>query len=186
MQSLDEETRDTGIAEHIHETLLRISMVLSELGLRMFVIGARSLFIHGIDLGRETKDWDVAVDKPFTPELRDRITEALRMMGFKVQWRKLGFLVTDDMHVYINYAPLTFDEEFVAKSRAVAENILLPCVEDIVVLRLMSGERKDIDDVKKILQQMWHRIDKEYLYRRARQTGLEKELEKIVRRLDLR
>jgi len=186
MQSLEEDSTAVNTATYIHETLLRISRVLAELGLRMFIIGARSVLIHGFDLGRETKDWDIAVDKPFTPELRDRITEALRMMGFKVQWRKWGFLVTDDIHVDINYAPLTLDEEFAERSRAVAENIPLPCVEDIVVLKLMSGERKDIDDVKKILQQAWHRLDKEYLYRRARQTGLERELERIVRRLGLR
>jgi len=186
MQSLDEEARAADTAGHIHGTLVKVSRVLAGLGLRVFIIGARSAYIHGVDLGRETKDWDIAVDKPFTPELRDRITEALRAIGFKVQWRKWGFLVEDDIHVDINYAPLTLDEEFVSRSRPVAENILLPCVEDIVVLKLMSGERKDIDDVKKMLQQTWHRLDREYLYRRARQAGLERELERIVRRLGLR
>jgi len=186
MYSLDKGTTIGSTTGYIHETLLRISRVLAELGLKIFIIGARSIIIHGLDLGRETKDWDIAVDKPFTPKLRDRITEVLRMMGFKVQWRKWGFLVTNDIHVDINYAPLTLDEEFIVRSRAIAENILLPCIEDLIVMKLMSEERKDIDDIKKVLQQTWHRLDKEYLYRRARQAGLEKELEKIVRRLDLR
>lgn len=43
------------------------------------------------------------------------------------------------------------DREFVERSRALAENILLPSLEDIVVLKLMSGVRKDIAGLKRIL-----------------------------------
>lgn len=170
----------------LHPTLLLLSRLLTGLGLRVFIIGARSIVIHGVDLGRETRDWDVAIDKPFTPELRDAITRELRSRGFKVQWRKWGFLVEDDVNVDINYAPLTLDEEFANKSRRIAENIFLPSLEDIIVLKLMSGERKDIADLKKILSQTWHKLDREYLYSRARQAGLEKELEILARRVGLR
>ena len=172
-------------ASSIHSTLLLISRILAGLRLKVFIIGARSIMIHGVDLGRETRDWDIAIDKPFTPELRDAITRELRSRGFKVQWRKWGFLVEDDIHIDINYAPLILDREFIDRSRVVTENILLPSIEDIVVLKLMSGEKKDIDDVKKILAQAWHRLDKEYLYKRARQAGLERELRKVLRRLGL-
>jgi len=79
--------RDSAI---IPSTLLLLSRILAGLGVRVFVIGARSIMIYGIDLGRETRDWDVAIDKPFTPELRDSITRELRSRGFRVQWRKLG------------------------------------------------------------------------------------------------
>ncbi len=170
----------------IHSTLLLVSRVLEGLGFRVFIVGARSVMVHGVDLGRETRDWDIVIDKPFTLELRDAITGELRSRGFKVQWRKWGFLVEDDVHIDINYAPLILDEEFVERSRVIAENILLPSIEDIVILKLMSSERKDIDDVKKILAQAWHRLDREYLYRRARQAGLEKELRKVLRRLGLK
>ncbi|MEM1606459.1 MAG: DUF6036 family nucleotidyltransferase [Fervidicoccaceae archaeon] len=78
------------------------------------------------------------------------------------------------------------DEEFANRSRRIAENIFLPSLEDIIVLKLMSGERKDIADLKKILGQAWHKLDREYLYSRARQAGLEKELEVLVRRVGLR
>ncbi len=142
--------------------------------------------VHGVDLGRETRVWDVAIDKPFTPELRDNITRELRSRGFKAQWRKWGLLVEDDIHVDINYAPLTLDSEFIRRSRVLTGNILLPSLEDIVVLKLMSGERKDIEDLKKILRQAWHRLDKEYLYKRVRRAGLEKELKRLLRRLALR
>lgn len=180
------DSREVGrSACNLHPTLPRVSRILASLGLRVFLVGARSLIFHGIDLGRETRDWDTVVDRTFTPELRDLLTEALRSEGFKVQWRKWGFLVEDDVHIDINYAPLTLDEEFVRRSRAVAEGVLLPCVEDLIVLKLMSGERKDIEDIKRVLRQSWNALDKEYLYRRAQQAGLERELEKILRRLGL-
>lgn len=170
----------------IHPTVFLVSRVLAELGLKVFVIGARSAVIHGVRLGRETQGWGVAVDKQFTPELRDAITRELRSRGFKVQWRKWDLLVEDDIHVDINYAPLTLDEEFIARSRRLEGGLLLPSLEDLVVLKLMSGERKDVADLKRILGQAWHRLDRGYLYRRARQAGLERELERILRRLGLK
>jgi len=47
----------------------------------------------------------------------------------------------------------------------------------------MSGERKDIDDVKKILLQLRGKLDMDYIRLRAKQAGLERELERILRRL---
>jgi len=47
----------------------------------------------------------------------------------------------------------------------------------------MSGERKDLMDLKKIFSQKREEIDISYLQIRARQAGLEKDLEKILRRL---
>ena len=169
----------------LSSTLILLSRILSRLGLRVFLVGARSIMIHGVNLGRETRGWDVIVDKHFTSELRDALTEELRAMGFKVQWRKLGLLVKDDIHVDINYAPLILDEEFVARSRLIAENMYLPSLEDLVILKLMSGERKDIGDLKRILHQRWSSLDREYVYKRARQAGLEKNLDRILRRLGL-
>jgi hypothetical protein len=173
-------------AARIPQTLLVIARILGELGIRVLIIGARSLVMHRVNLGRETRDWDVTLDKPFTPELRDAITRELRSRGFKVQWRKWGLLVEDDIHVDINYAPLTLDEEFIMRSKKIADNLYLPSLEDIIILKLMSGERKDITDLKRILNQEWHLLDKEYLYKRARQAGLEKELNKLTRRLGLK
>ena len=54
-----------------------------------------------------------------------------------------------------------------------------------MILKLMSGEKKDVDDVKKVFAQAWHRVDREYLYRRAQQAGLERELRRMLRRIGL-
>ncbi|MGC8949293.1 MAG: DUF6036 family nucleotidyltransferase [Thermoprotei archaeon] len=171
--------------KRIHPTLRKLASLLSALDLRVFIIGARSFMIHGINIGRETKDWDIAIDKLFTLELRDRITETLRNMGFKVQWRKWGFLVKNDAHIDINYAPLTMDEEFVKRCITVENEIMIPSLEDLIILKLMSSEKKDIEDLKKALHQAWHRLDREYLYARARQAGFDEQLRRLLRRLRL-
>ena len=180
------EDRDSDNSVFLSPSLIAVSRILGRVGVKVFIIGARSLIIHGVNLGRETRDWDVTIDKPFTPELRDTITRELRSRGFKVQWRKWGFTVEDDVHIDVNYAPLTLDKVFIERSRVLAHGILIPSLEDLVVLKLMSGERKDISDIKKILHQTWSMIDREYLYRRAKQAGLEKELERILRRMNLK
>ncbi len=184
-ESSEDSTRDRETSG-IPPTLLLLSRILAGLGLRVFIIDARSVIVHGVDLGRETRDWDIAIDKPFTPELRDDITRLLRSRGFKVQWRKWGFLVEGGIRIDINYAPLILDEEFVERGRVIMENFLLPSIEDIVVLKLMSSEKKDIGDVKKTLAQTWYRLDREYLFKRARRAGLEKELRRVLRRLGLK
>jgi len=171
------------IVDHLARIRVVID-ILRSLGFKVFIIGARSLTIHGIDIGRETKDWDLFIDRHFDVELRDKITRLLRDRGFKVQWRKWGFHVnSDDVHVYINYAPLTLDDTFISRCSEVEPGLYLPSPEDLIVLKLMSGERKDIDDVKKILLQLREKLDMEYIRLRARQAGLERELEKILRRL---
>ncbi|BES80578.1 hypothetical protein [Pyrodictium abyssi] len=102
--------------ERIPRTVLQIAELLGNIGLRVYIIGARALMLHGVGLQRETRDWDVTITAPFTRELRDRITGMLRSKGFKVQWRKWGLLVEDDIHVDINYAPLILDEEWEARA----------------------------------------------------------------------
>jgi len=173
-------------AENIHSTLIEITKILGDLGLKVFIIGARSVIIHGVHIGRETRDWDIVIDKSFSPELRDTLTRIFRKKGFRVQWRKWGFLVEDDIHVDINYPPLILDDEFIRRAKQLKHGIYLPSLEDIIILKLMSGERKDINDVKKILHQTWSSLDKEYLYRRAKEAGLSGQLNKILRRLRLK
>ena len=38
-----------GETDSIHSTLLLVSRVLARLGLRVFIIGARSVMVHGVD-----------------------------------------------------------------------------------------------------------------------------------------
>ncbi|MEM1598546.1 MAG: hypothetical protein QXP31_02890 [Pyrobaculum sp.] len=73
------------------EEVRKVVDVLTGLGFKVILIGARALRLYGVL--RETRDWDFTVDVPYTPEVRDRITSALRALGCAVQWRKWGFYV---------------------------------------------------------------------------------------------
>jgi len=53
--------------------------------------------------------WSIAVDKPFTPELRNVLTRKLQRRGFRVQWRKWGLLDENDVHIDTSYAPVTLE-----------------------------------------------------------------------------
>lgn len=160
--------------------------ILSSIGLEVYVIGARSLILYRVDLGRETRDWDLTIDKPYTVELRDKLTNLLRRSGYSVQWRKWGLLVEKgEAHIDINYAPLILDDEFKVRARIIG-GYRVPSLEDLVVLKLMSGERKDMSDLKKILVQKWSSLDKQYLMSRVKQAGLEKEYMKLIKRLGLK
>ena len=68
----------------IPSVLVEVAECLERDGLRVFIIGARAVLMHGIDIAREARYWDVALDKPFTIELRDAITRRLRSKGYKV------------------------------------------------------------------------------------------------------
>ncbi len=59
--------------------------ILKDLGFRVYLIGARSLILYGVDLGRTTRDWDLVIDRPYTTSIRDLITHTLRSIGYTVQ-----------------------------------------------------------------------------------------------------
>jgi len=80
------------------------------------------------------------------------------------------------IHVDINYAPLTLDEEFERRAKKVWKNVFLPSLEDLVILKLM-GRKKDIADAKRIASTK--KLDYDYLKRRAEQAGLSSELKKL-------
>ena len=162
--------------------VLTIVSVLRRLGFRVFLIGARALAYYGIVRG--TGDWDFTIDRPFSVEVRDSVTRVLRGLGFSVQWRRWGFYVdAGAVHVDINYMPLTLDDEFIARSKALGE-VLVPSIEDLIILKLMGGEDKDIEDVKKLLR--LPNLDIDYLVRRARAAGVDKDLLRVARRVGLR
>ena len=55
-QERREEDKTTKSASVLHPVLEEIARVLAALGLNVYIIGARSLIIHGIDPARGTRD----------------------------------------------------------------------------------------------------------------------------------
>ncbi len=165
------------------EKLQEIISILNGLGMKVFIIGARALELRGVSLNRETGDWDIFIDKPYTPEVRDILTKEFRKLGINVQWRKWGIrLEFSEFHVNIYNIPLTFDEEFLRRCIS-TNNVYLPSLEDLIILKLMSGEAKDIKDIKKIFNTEGVELELNYLMKRAREAGLEKTLYRLLKRM---
>ncbi len=163
------------------EKLQGIISILNGLGMKVFIVGARALELRGVSLNRETGDWDIFIDKPYTPEVRDILTKEFRKRGINVQWRKWGIrLESSEFHVNIYNIPLTFDEEFLRRCIS-TNNVYLPSLEDLIILKLMSGEARDIKDIKKILKTEGIELDLNYLTKRARDAGLEKHLKRLLK-----
>ena len=159
------------------DVLAAVVEVLKAEGLEVYLIGARAMAFYGVV--RETRDWDLMIDAPYTPQLRDRLTRRLRELGLDVRWSWWGFSVEGPhgVHIDINYAALPVDDEF--RRRANSYGIFkVPSVEDLVVMKLM-GREKDLKDAVKLLRLV---SDFEYLRRRAEEAGLLKELKKAAAR----
>ena len=158
---------------------------LNRLGMKVFLIGYRALEIRGITINNETGDHDVFIDKPFTPEVRDEITSVFRGLGYNVKWRKWGMAIEyGDIHLNIHNTPLIFDDEFMGRCEY-RDGVYIPSLEDLIILKLMSGKARDIKDIKKIFSIEGVRIDLKYLMNRARDAGLEKPLKKLLRRMGI-
>lgn len=154
----------------------RVVEICRSMGFKVFLIGARALEFYGVV--RHTADWDLAIDQPFTVEVRDRLTEALRGASYAVQWRKWGLYV-DAAGIRIHHPPLMLDSDFISRCRE-AGGVFIPSPEDLVILKLASCECKDVEDLKRLLRLP---LDLSYLKKRALQAGLDKELWKIWRRV---
>ncbi|WP_231845516.1 DUF6036 family nucleotidyltransferase [Pyrococcus abyssi] len=89
------------------------------------------------------------------------------------------------MEVYINTPMLILDEEFQRRATKIFENLYLPSIEDLIVTKLMSLERKDYSDIKEVFK-LSKNIDFEYLCRRIEQANLKREFNRIARRIGVR
>jgi len=73
------------------DVLAAVVEVLNAEGLEVYLIGARAMAFYGVV--RETRGWDLMIDAPYTPQLRDRLTRRLRELGLDVRWSWWGFSV---------------------------------------------------------------------------------------------
>ncbi|MFA4700352.1 nucleotidyltransferase [Pyrococcus kukulkanii] len=173
--------------EELPQPLIKLLEVLERFGAKAYLIGARALIMYGV-LSRTTKDVDIMITIEDIRVLRDELTKELRKKGFNVQWRAWGLLVRDKetgLEIDINTPMLILDEEFERRSKAIARNLYLPSLEDLIVTKLMSLERKDYEDIKEIFK-IYRKIDFEYLCRRIVQANLKREFNRIAGRLKVR
>ena len=157
--------------------------VLEVVGARAYLIGARALLMYGA-ITRTTKDIDIMITVEDLKTLRDTLTKKLRKRGFMVQWRSWGLLVKSKrgLEIDLNTPMLLLDEEFQERARRVYRNLYLPSLEDLIVTKLMSLERKDYGDIKEVFK-FADKIDFDYLCRRVQQANLKREFNRIAKRI---
>ncbi len=167
---------------NLPDELLRILEILESMGARAYLIGARALIMHGV-LTRTTRDIDLMITVGDLETLRGALTERLRNKGFTVQWRSWGLLVKGKggLEVDLNTPMLLFDEEFHERATRVYRNLYLPSIEDLIVTKLMSLERKDYADIEEVLR-LAEDLDFEYLCRRVNRVNLKREFNRIAAR----
>ncbi len=160
-----------------------ILKVLEAVGARAYLIGARALLMYGA-ITRTTKDIDVMITVEDLKTLRDIMTRELRKRGFMVQWRSWGLLVKSKrgLEIDLNTPMLLLDKEFQRRARRVYRNLYLPSLEDLIVTKLMSLERKDYSDIKEVFK-LAGKIDFEYLCKRIQQANLKREFNRIAKRI---
>ncbi|WP_457753564.1 DUF6036 family nucleotidyltransferase [Thermococcus sp.] len=166
--------------------LIEVLQVLESLNSKAYLIGARALIMHGA-LARTTKDIDLMITVEDLKTLRSELTERLREKGFLVQWRSWGLLVKSrsGLEIDLNTPMLILDEEFQERAIQIWRNLYLPSVEDLIVTKLMSLERKDYSDIKEVFR-LAKNIDFEYLCKRINQTNLKREFNRIAGRIGVR
>jgi hypothetical protein len=163
--------------------LKEVLSVLRSMNAKAYLIGARGLLMHGA-IARTTKDIDLMITIENLNVLRERLTRELRKRGFTVQWRSWGLLVKskNGVEIDLNTPMLLLDEEFEKRATNITDNLYLPSIEDLIVTKLMSLERKDYSDIKEIFR-LAGKIDFDYLCRRIREANLEREFNKIAKRI---
>jgi len=159
---------------------------IEAVGANAYLIGARALLMHGM-LKRTTRDIDLMITVEELKTLRETLTKELRKRGFIVQWRSWGLLVRskEGLEIDLNTPMLILDDEFHRRSRRIYKNLYLPSVEDLIVTKLMSLERKDYSDIKEIFK-LSEKIDFEYLCMRVEQANLKREFNRIAKRIGVR
>jgi len=170
----------------IPEELKEVLNVLRSMNAKAYLIGARALLMHGA-IARTTKDIDLMITIENLSILRENLTNELRKRGFTVQWRSWGLLVKtkSGIEIDINTPMLLLDKEFESRATKIAENLYLPSLEDLIVTKLMSLERKDYSDIKEVFK-LAGKIDFDYLCKRIKEANLEKEFNKIAKRIGVK
>ncbi len=165
------------------EELSEILRILEELNAKAYLIGARALLMHSV-ISRTTKDIDLMITVENLNVLRGELTELLRKAGFTVQWRSWGLLVRSKsgLEIDLNTPMLILDEEFEKRSMKIERNLYLPSLEDLIVTKLMSLERKDYSDIKEIFR-LTKNIDFEYLCKRINKANLRRDFNRIAKRV---
>jgi uncharacterized nucleotidyltransferase DUF6036 len=171
------------------ELLAALDVPLRRLGLRWYLFGAQAAILHGA--ARLTADVDVTVD--LGSQALGVMLEAVGAAGFAPRVTDVAAFaertrvvplvhVASAMPVDVVLAGPGPEELFFGRiERRVVDGVLIPVAsaEDVIVMKLLAGRPKDVDDVVAILAAHPDTLDLDLV------RGLLAELEEALERGDL-
>jgi hypothetical protein len=142
------------------EILAALAGAFASAGLRWYLFGAQAAIIHGA--ARLTADVDVTVHLDGTPT--QALADALLDAGFTLRVPDPDFVArtrvlpvthaASGIPADIVLAGPGIEEMFLARAKVLdVDGVGVPvaCAEDLVVMKLLAGRAKDVDDVVAIL-----------------------------------
>lgn len=174
----------------VADLLAALAAVFSDLGHRWYLFGAQAVTLWG----RPRMSADVDVTASVTDDSLPVLVEAMRRAGFEPRVRDLvAFVAKTRVAPFVHLATALPLDIVLAGSgledemleRAVVVDVggaRIPVIspEDLVVVKLLAGRSKDLDDVRGVLRERASRLD----LRRVRATLAL--LEEALDRSDLR
>ena len=150
------------------ELLAALGRVMAEQGWRWFVFGAQAVVAHGRP--RLTADVDVTVD--LAGASHAALVSVLAPHGFTLRFaltpehlaetRLLPMIHRSGVPLDLVIAAPGLDEEFLERARpADLGGVEVPVVsaEDLIVMKILAGRRKDVEDVRGVLAHQAGRLD---------------------------
>jgi hypothetical protein len=146
----------------IDDALRDLAGVLDALGLRWFLFGAQAAILYGST--RVTEDIDVTVELGGLPTRK--LAKALSRSGFALRFAATEAFVdrtrvlpaihaSTDVPVDIVFAGPGLEELVIARIvRHEREGLSIPVVspEDLVVLKILAGRPRDLEDARSVVQ----------------------------------
>ena len=159
----------------VADLLADLAAALRSVDIDWYLFGAQAAILHGA--ARLTADVDVAVRLPAAMS-NETLAEVLERHGFErrfrdpeftAQTRVLPFVhVSTSLPLDVVLAGPGLEDHFFerAQSRDVeGTNVRLASPEDLVVMKILAGRPKDVEDVRAILAANRDQLDSDYIER---------------------
>ena len=157
----------------VAELLAELARGFDELGVAWFLFGARAAILHGV--ARLTADVDVTVRLPEDVS-NEVLVSALETRGFRARLTDRAFIERTRVIPFVHLAtslpvdvvlagPGLEDRFFDRAIVLTIDGVRVPVAsaEDVVVMKLLAGRAKDIEDVVAIVASYGKTLDTDYV-----------------------
>jgi hypothetical protein len=172
-----------------------ITYIQDEFRKPIWLLGLRGLYSLGVPFYRSPEE--INIYSPITKAERGKLDDYLRSKyetivgrrsdhGTSYSFPRAGALEVNRVNQYIETSGFGHPSDDAGKRQKpveIAERIyvLVPQIEDLVIMKLITGRTKDMRDVRHVLRTSRSRIDMNNLENRAREAGVELKLRRLRR-----